>query len=261
MTDQAHIQKMLDLTMKVKSGLKTAENAVDSIQNAGWLSNSSPEVRERAIRTCQALALSALESEVRARLMDSDPIVRLIAVAYYGIFNPLPDQHVKNLLPLLTDSDPDVSKRTRELFAEKGTADFVKKWGISWTAHPISAWDNGCSLLSPDRCLTAYFDGIEIAMGAPSIGTISIGSNDILRGNSSMIWSEDSRYLAFPKWNLDRSQTIGIFDIGLNREGTWEIQAGVFQTKSFSATELIVQVDPLLSKREETLVVTAVVWS
>jgi hypothetical protein len=257
---QEDIYAILNLTSDVKSGVTSISDAAKKIRAAEWFKSSWAEVRERAIRSSQSMAIVDIERELRPCLADADAIVRLMAISYYGIFKPLMDQHIQTLLPLLTDADPDIATRTRRLFADKLSAEAAKAWGISWCAHPISAWEAGCMLLSPNRHHRADYSGIEIAMGAPTIGSISVGQDTILRGNASIIWSNDSRYLAFPKWHLDRSQTLGILDTDSHKEGVWSCSAAVYQTISFENGLLKVQVDPLTSSAMESHSIADVIW-
>ena len=79
---------------------------------------------------------------------------------------------------------------------------------------PISPWLDEAELASPDgRSLARFYDGHEIAMGAPCCGRLSVrtptGERVISRNaGASMVWSEDSRFLAFTEGTKDRSQTV-----------------------------------------------------
>ena len=66
----------------------------------------------------------------------------------------------------------------------------------------ISAWNWTVSLDSPDGSLNASIDDAsEIGMGAPTRGELSI-SNGIVIPNCgpSIVWSDDSAFLAAPQW-------------------------------------------------------------
>ncbi|MBB4638983.1 hypothetical protein [Longimicrobium terrae] len=82
----------------------------------------------------------------------------------------------------------------------------------------ISPWSDTASLISPDGRTTASIeDAGEIAMGAPTSGTLILSTGlTVERCSPSMVWSDDSRYLAVPRWNLDRRQQLVIIDA---REG------------------------------------------
>lgn len=75
--------------------------------------------------------------------------------------------------------------------------------------EPISpwTWEAGLvRLVSPDgRHVAEIVDLKEIAMGAPTRGLLQLSNGMTLADcNPSMVWSEDSRLLAVPVWNLDR---------------------------------------------------------
>ncbi len=67
---------------------------------------------------------------------------------------------------------------------------------------PISAWwQNPVSFQSPDGRWTATLDDAsEVAMGAPTCGTLRLGERPYPNCNPSMVWSADSRFLAIPQW-------------------------------------------------------------
>lgn len=62
-------------------------------------------------------------------------------------------------------------------------------------------WQEPIRLPSPDGRWTAAIDELhELAMSAPTRGTLRVGEQSIEDCNPSMVWSKDSRYLAVPKW-------------------------------------------------------------
>ncbi|MBN2730584.1 MAG: hypothetical protein JXR53_15275 [Bacteroidales bacterium] len=79
----------------------------------------------------------------------------------------------------------------------------------------ISPWDGAVSLESPDGKFQAEIkDTIEIAMGAPTSGTLRLSDGRQWEScNVSMIWSTDSRYLAVPQWTRNRNQRLMIIDV------------------------------------------------
>jgi hypothetical protein len=69
---------------------------------------------------------------------------------------------------------------------------------------PISPWHTETlQLESPDKTMVAVLsEPREIAMGAPTSGELKVSNG--LSGfncNPSMIWSDDSIYLAVPQWS------------------------------------------------------------
>lgn len=78
---------------------------------------------------------------------------------------------------------------------------------------PASPWDWEVALVSPDGSKTARIDNaMEIAMSAPTRGTLVLSTGLVLDGcNPSMVWSDDSRYLAVPRWE-GRKQRLVVID-------------------------------------------------
>jgi hypothetical protein len=66
----------------------------------------------------------------------------------------------------------------------------------------ISPWDEKAELNSPDGKLVASIgEAFEIGMGAPTSGRLKLSNGmSIPRCNPSMVWSNDSRFLAVPQW-------------------------------------------------------------
>ena len=75
--------------------------------------------------------------------------------------------------------------------------------GVEGVGSPaISPWHVGpVRVVSPDGTRVAVMDeASEIAMGAPTRGTLRLGDQAVEDCNPSMVWSEDSCFLAVPKW-------------------------------------------------------------
>lgn len=85
----------------------------------------------------------------------------------------------------------------------------------------ISPWAYSVSLTSPDGELTAaIIDASEIAMGAPTHGSLTISSGiTFQRCNPSIVWSDDSQFLAVPQWTRERDQRLMIIAVKENRVG------------------------------------------
>ena len=79
----------------------------------------------------------------------------------------------------------------------------------------IDPWAYGANLKSPNGSLVATIsDASEIAMGAPTSGTLTISNGiTIPHCNPSMVWSEDSQYLAVPQWTDNNSQNLVIISM------------------------------------------------
>jgi len=79
----------------------------------------------------------------------------------------------------------------------------------------ISPWHTFARLTSPNGMLLAeIIDAGEIAMGAPTSGSLVL-SNGMRRDrcNPSMVWSDDSRFLAVPEWTPNRQQRLMIISM------------------------------------------------
>ena len=75
---------------------------------------------------------------------------------------------------------------------------------------PISPWSMSAKLVAPNGQLTATIEeAFEVGMGAPTSGDLELCNG--LRAascNPSMVWSDDSRFLAVPQWTRDRQQRL-----------------------------------------------------
>jgi hypothetical protein len=81
-------------------------------------------------------------------------------------------------------------------------------------AQPISPWHaETIRVSSPDGSMSATLhEPGEIAMGAPTFGELRVSNGQFASGcNPSLVWSDDSRYLAVPQW-FDREQRLLILD-------------------------------------------------
>jgi hypothetical protein len=84
---------------------------------------------------------------------------------------------------------------------------------------PISPWIDEAELWSPDGLHCAIFsEGMEVAMGAPTMGRLKVISKDKVRmisngAAASMVWSSDSRYLAYSEWNRNKKQSLNVYRI------------------------------------------------
>ena len=78
----------------------------------------------------------------------------------------------------------------------------------------ISPWAPHAVLPSPDGKLVAEIEAMEIGMGGPTFGELSI-SNRMTRDacNPSMVWSDCSGFLAVPQWTHERRQRLMIVSI------------------------------------------------
>ena len=255
------LQEILDLTREVSRGETSRPVALDVLKRRDWFAHPDAAVRERAIRMCHSLRFTEVQKKVRRLFTDPDPLVRQMAVAYHDLFEPLSAEMVDAIAELANDESEDVRRKVRALLFDKLDGEQAARRGLSWVKHPISAWKTAVSLPSPNKRYVAHFEGWEIAMGAPSIGHIYLDGLTIGRTNASMIWSGDSRYLAFPRWRKDRSQFVAVVDMHTRREGEWPVRAGVYHTVSFARDTLVVEVNPVTSNTKKSLDLSDVHWS
>ncbi|MEM6672954.1 MAG: hypothetical protein AAF726_08920 [Planctomycetota bacterium] len=109
-------------------------------------------------------------------------------------------------------------------------------------SDPHSPWALGSESESPDgRFLAAVSDAGEIAMGAPTSGSLSIverssGERRTFDGgfSPSFAWCDDSRRLAIPRWTRSRDQELVVVDAVSGKEFT---VAGPFSVLELHAFE------------------------
>lgn len=98
-----------------------------------------------------------------------------------------------------------------------------------------SPWDYEVTLVSPDGSKTARIEkAMEIAMSAPTRGTLVLSTGLVLEGcNPSMVWSDDSRYLAVPRWE-GRKQRLVVIDTWTQQVRQSNPRYHVLELTSFS---------------------------
>ena len=79
----------------------------------------------------------------------------------------------------------------------------------------ISPWAYEAKAVSPDGALVAEVGDLgEIAMGGPTSGRLHLSNGLTLPDASpSIVWSEDSEYLAVPVWTLYRQQRLVVISM------------------------------------------------
>ena len=100
----------------------------------------------------------------------------------------------------------------------------------------ISPWTTDTVRLeSPDgRKVAILVEPWEIAMGAPTFGELKVSNGQYAEGcNPSMVWSDDSRFLAVPQW-FDRMQRLLILDTDAARRSFAPDTYRVLELHSFS---------------------------
>jgi hypothetical protein len=84
---------------------------------------------------------------------------------------------------------------------------------------PISPWhDESFELKSPNGAHVAKLSGLsEYGMGSPTTGRLEVAGYQIDSANPSVVWSDDSRFIAFPMFNDDRIFRIMVIDVDAHR--------------------------------------------
>jgi len=129
-------------------------------------------------------------------------------------------------------------------------------------ANKISPWTDSVYLTSPDGELKAtIIDAREIAMGAPTSGSLTISNGmTFQRCNPSVVWSDDSQFLAVPQWTLYRDQRLLVIAPKENRVG---YAAGIFRVlelHSFSDGKIKGIDSPIYQPREIEVDVNKIEW-
>ena len=103
---------------------------------------------------------------------------------------------------------------------------------------------------SPDGRWKAEIDpAFEVSMGNPTRGTLKLSSGHKLeRCNPSFLWSDDSRFLAVPRFfnrfGLFRRQRLLVVDVQEGRVYASRETACYFQPDSFSDGDLVITKEP-----------------
>ncbi|MBL8897805.1 MAG: hypothetical protein JNM84_09260 [Planctomycetes bacterium] len=113
-------------------------------------------------------------------------------------------------------------------------------------------------LRSPDGAREAAIEAAyEIAMSAPTSGTLVLSSGEQLSGCSpSFLWSDDGRWLAVPRWfrrfGVLRRQRLWLLDFVSRQSYRSRATARWFQPESFADGRLRVRLAPWESERWRT---------
>jgi hypothetical protein len=108
---------------------------------------------------------------------------------------------------------------------------------------PISPWTDQAERTSPDGRYQAIFDkGMEVAMGAPTLGRLRVIRLDEPKGEflitddaaASMVWSDDSQFLAFAKWRMNKKQSLCVLRVSNMNIDESPDEFRVLELRSFS---------------------------
>ena len=124
--------------------------------------------------------------------------------------------------------------------------------------YNLPIWRRAHRASSPDARMVAEIAAAsEISMGNPTCGTLRLSTGLELEScNPSFIWSDDSRYLAVPRYflrlGLLRRQRMVIIDTRERRVVASTETAYYYQPESFSAGLLVATREPFGSARRVT---------
>ena len=116
--------------------------------------------------------------------------------------------------------------------------------------YNLPIWRRSFQLKSPDGMMEARISqATEASMGNPTVGTLELSNGFVLnRCNPSFIWSDDSRYLAVPRYftrfALFRRQHLLLIDVVDGCVFTSSKSACYFQPESFRDGKLVVIEEP-----------------
>jgi len=106
----------------------------------------------------------------------------------------------------------------------------------------ISPWIEKAELSSPNgEFRVEYPDGSEIAMGAPTSGSLYLYWNQkkkviSYRAGASFIWSSDSKYLAYSEWTKHNSQIVKVMRMHDMNDKIGSSELRVIQFVSFESS-------------------------
>ncbi|HET9228883.1 MAG TPA: hypothetical protein VFR31_19545 [Thermoanaerobaculia bacterium] len=119
--------------------------------------------------------------------------------------------------------------------------------------YNLPIWRRFHRAASPDGKLVARIDpAYEVSMGNPTSGMLCLSNGlHIERCNPSFVWSDDSRYLAVPRYfgSWFRRQRLLVIDFADRIVYASSFSAHYYQPESFTAGRLVVAVNPFRSQR------------
>jgi hypothetical protein len=122
--------------------------------------------------------------------------------------------------------------------------------------YNLPIWRRNHKATSPDGKLVARIDPVyEVSMGNPTLGTLCVSDGlHVDRCNPSFVWSDDSRFLAVPKYflwfGIFTRQRIVVVDFIARRVYASRLMTWYFQPETFVGGTLVVSLNPFRSKRK-----------
>ena len=126
----------------------------------------------------------------------------------------------------------------------------------------ISPWTGSVYLTSPDGKLTAAInDAGEVGQGAPTSGILNISNGlSYQRCNPSIVWSDDSQYLAVPQWTRERDQRLLVISLEQKFSGYARGLFRVLELHSFLNGKIKGIDSPIYQPREIEIDVSQIQW-
>jgi len=126
----------------------------------------------------------------------------------------------------------------------------------------ISPWTGSVYLTSPDGMLTAAInDAREVGQGAPTSGILNISNGlSYQRCNPSIVWSDDSQYLAVPQWTRAREQRLLVISLEQKFSGYAPGLFRVLELHSFLNGKIKGIDSPIYQPREIEIDVSQIQW-
>lgn len=127
----------------------------------------------------------------------------------------------------------------------------------------ISPWAGSVYLTSPDGKLTAAIDDAsEIGQGAPTSGILHISNGMSYRGcNPSIVWSDDSQYLAVPQWTRERDQRLLVISLRDKSSGYAPDVFRVLELHLFLSSKIKGIDSPIYQSREIEIDLNQIQWA
>ncbi|HEY6331849.1 MAG TPA: hypothetical protein VI756_21155 [Blastocatellia bacterium] len=128
---------------------------------------------------------------------------------------------------------------------------------------PISPWEYSAELMSPNHLVRALIDdSSEISMGGPVSGTLRLSNGFAVDScNTSMIWSDDSKYLAVPQWTLGRQQRLLVISVHDRILGYAPEIYGVLELRFFSSGVIEGIDSPAFRPKQIQVHLNEIIWS
>ncbi|HST52989.1 MAG TPA: hypothetical protein VLJ61_13340 [Pyrinomonadaceae bacterium] len=98
-------------------------------------------------------------------------------------------------------------------------------------------------------------------MGAPTRGRLVLSNGiNVEDCNPSMVWSDDSEYLAVPQWTEDREQRLAVISMSRRKVTYAPGKFRVLELHTFSQGKIKAVDSPIYQPREVEIVMSELKW-